>query len=172
MKVRALLAGVAAVGLLTACSTPASMAMQVGDQQVSMSDVDRGVESCLASFPGETEADVRSAVVNGLYGRELTSQLSTASGTSVSSTEVKALYDSLGGSEKTSGECRVALQGGVALRLLTQKLGEEKTAALVKNVAVTVNPALGRVDASKVQITPRSGSLSSIGQVYGARQGS
>ncbi|MGJ6980826.1 hypothetical protein ACSDQ9_09915 [Aestuariimicrobium soli] len=169
LSVRTMLVAGAAAALLAGCGQAPSAAFTVGDQTVSISQLDTAARDCLPAFPNDSEADVRSVVANGLYGAAVSRVLS-ASGTTVAESDVDASLDSLGTAQLT-GECRDALKGVLRARLLTEKLGADKTAELLKNVEVSVNPAVGGVNSSKTEIVARSGSMSSLGRVFGSSTG-
>ncbi|WP_169512680.1 hypothetical protein [Aestuariimicrobium kwangyangense] len=162
-------AAAAGVALLGACSSQPSVAMKVGDNQISVRQVDDAADACASAFPNDPIGDIRSVVANGLYGAALSDVLS-ASGTTVADADVNASLDSLG-AKNLDPECRNTLKGVLQARMLVEKLGAEKTASLLQHVDITVNPAIGDVNSSRTEIQATSGSLSSLGRVFGQPTG-
>lgn len=161
--------GAVAAAVLSGCGQAPSTALQVGDRTISMSELDESTQACLAAFPNDPEGDVRPVVANGLYGAAIADVLG-ASGTTIPDADVNASLDSLGATN-LDATCRTALKGVLEARLLSEKLGADKTAELLKDVQVTVNPAIGDVNSTKTEVVARSGSLSSVGRVFGSTTG-
>lgn len=158
--------GAVAVAVLSGCGQAPSSALQVGEQTISMSELDASTQACLSAFPNDPAADVRAVVANGLYGAAIADVLGT-SGATIPDADVNASLDSLG-TTNLDATCRTALKGVLEARLLTEKLGADKTAELLQDLQVTVNPAIGDVNSTKTEIVARSGSLSSVGRVFGS----
>lgn len=151
------------VGLvaLVGCSTPSpSVAARIGDQTITVSELDAVVAGCKGALGEQAGEDLQGSLMSILVLGRAIDAVAGDAGIDLSREHIDNAISRAGTDRLAKDpECRKAVEAAARIDIVSGQFGQTKVPDLLRPVKIDLNPRYGRWDSKELKSVP-GGSIS------------